>query len=57
MSRFAEPVFVAAGLRTPFGRGSGALANYDAVSLSVPVVHAMANLAEPDLASFCISNR
>ena len=31
MSRFAEPVFVAAGLRTPFGRGSGALANYDAV--------------------------
>ena len=50
MSRFAEPVFVAAGLRTPFGRGSGALANYDAVSLSVPVVHAMANLAEPDLA-------
>ena len=50
MSRFAEPVFVAAGLRTPFGRGSGALANYDAVSLSVPVVQAMANLAEPDLA-------
>ncbi len=45
MSRFAEPVFVAAGLRTPFGRGSGALANYDAVSLSVPVVQAMANLA------------
>ncbi len=50
MSRFAEPVFVAAGLRTSFGRGSGALANYDAVSLSVPVVQAMANLAEPDLA-------
>ena len=47
MSRFAEPVFVAAGLRTPFGRGSGALANYDAVSLSVPVVQAMANLPSP----------
>ena len=49
MSRFAEPVFVAAGLRTPFGRGGGALANYDAVSLSVPVVQEMGKLAEPDL--------
>ncbi|GAA0443872.1 MULTISPECIES: thiolase family protein [Sphingomonas] len=49
MSRFAEPVFVAAGLRTPFGRGGGALAAYDAISLSVPVVQAMAALAEPDL--------
>ena len=49
MSRFAEPVFIAAGLRTPFGRGGGALAAYDAVSLSVPVVQAMAAKAEPDL--------
>ena len=49
MSRFAEPVFVAAGLRTPFGRGGGALAAYDAVSLSVPVVQGMAAQAEPDL--------
>ena len=49
MRRFAEPVFVAAGLRTPFGRGGGALAAYDAVSLSVPVVQAMAAHAEPDL--------
>ncbi|WP_421937336.1 thiolase family protein [Phenylobacterium sp.] len=49
MSRFAEPVFVAAGLRTPFGRGGGALAAYDAISLSVPVVQAMAAQAEPDL--------
>ena len=49
MSRFAKPVFLAAGLRTPFGRGGGALAAYDAVSLSVPVVHAMAQRAEPDL--------
>ena len=49
MSRFAEPVFIAAGLRTPFGRGGGALANYDAASLSVPVVQEMAKLAEPDL--------
>lgn len=49
MSRFAKPVFLAAGLRTPFGRGGGALAAYDAVSLSVPVVQAMAQRAEPDL--------
>ncbi|MBA4308686.1 MAG: acetyl-CoA C-acyltransferase [Sphingopyxis sp.] len=49
MRRFAEPVFVAAGLRTPFGRGGGALASYNAVSLSVPVVQAMAAQAEPDL--------
>jgi len=49
VSRFAEPVFIAAGLRTPFGRGGGALANYDAASLSVPVVQEMAKLAEPDL--------
>lgn len=49
MSCFAKPVFLAAGLRTPFGRGGGALAAYDAVSLSVPVVQAMAQQAEPDL--------
>jgi acetyl-CoA C-acetyltransferase/acetyl-CoA acyltransferase len=49
MHRFAHTVFVAAGLRTPFGRGGGALANYDAIGLSVPVVQAMADRAEPDL--------
>lgn len=49
MTRFSHPVFVAAGLRTPFGRGGGALAGYDAISLSVPVVQAMARHAEPDL--------
>lgn len=49
MHRFPHPVFVAAGLRTPFGRGGGALANYDAISLSVPVAQAMAVRAEPDL--------
>jgi acetyl-CoA C-acetyltransferase len=49
MHRFPHTVFVAAGLRTPFGRGGGALANYDAISLSVPVVQAMAAHAEPDL--------
>lgn len=49
MYRFPHAVFVAAGLRTPFGRGGGALADYDAVGLSVPVVQAMADRAEPDL--------
>ena len=49
MKRFAEHVFIAAGLRTPFGRGGGPLSAYDAVSLSVPVVKAMAAHAEPDL--------
>lgn len=49
MHRFPHPVFIAAGLRTPFGRGGGALASYDAISLSTPVVHAMASQAEPDL--------
>ena len=53
MSRFANPVFVAAGLRTPFGRGGGALAAYDAVSLSVPVVKAMAAQAQPDSLPWC----
>ncbi len=49
MNRFAQPVFIAPGLRTPFGRGGGALAAYDAISLSVPVMQAMAAQAEPDL--------
>ena len=49
MHRLPHAVFVAAGLRTPFGRGGGALASYDAVGLSVPVVRAMADRAEPDL--------
>jgi acetyl-CoA C-acetyltransferase len=41
MKRFNQDVYLAAGLRTPFGRGGGALAGYDAISLSVPVVRAM----------------
>src|ERR1700722_20655370 len=52
MRRFAQDVFLASGLRTPFGRGGGALSNYDAISLSVPVVRAMAEQLEnrrPDL--------
>ena len=42
MTRFKENVYVAAGLRTPFGRGGGPLSAYDAIGLSVPVVQAMA---------------
>ena len=36
-----QETFVATGLRTPFSRVDGALAAYDAVELSVPVVQAM----------------
>jgi len=52
MKRFNQDIFLAAGLRTPFGRGGGALAGYDAISLSVPVVRAMAEqltTQRPDL--------
>lgn len=49
MPRFAQRIFVAPGLRTPFGRGGGALADHDAISLSVPLVQAMAARARPDL--------
>lgn len=52
MSRFHQDVYLASGLRTPFGRGGGALARYDAISLSVPIVQAMAKQLDdqkPDL--------
>lgn len=49
MHRFPHPVFIAPGLRTPFGRGGGDLASYNAISLAVPVAQAMAAHAEPDL--------
>lgn len=49
MHRFPHPVFIAPGLRTPFGRGGGDLAAYNAISLAVPVAQAMAAHAEPDL--------
>lgn len=53
MTRFNQDIFLASGLRTPFGRGGGDLAGYDAISLSVPVVRAMAEqltTQRPDLA-------
>ncbi|MEA1672837.1 acetyl-CoA C-acyltransferase [Nitrospirillum sp. BR 11163] len=52
MKRFQQDVYLASGLRTPFGRGGGALAGYDAIGLSVPVVQAMAKQmsnGRPDL--------
>jgi len=49
MQRFAQKAYIATGLRTPFGRGGGALADHDAISLSVPVAKAMAEKARPDL--------
>lgn len=52
MKRFTQDIYLAAGLRTPFGRGGGALSPYDPISLSVPVVRAMANQLQggkPDL--------
>ena len=52
MGRFHQDIYLAAGLRTPFGRGGGALAGYDAIGLSVPIVEAMAKQLKnqrPDL--------
>ena len=49
MNRFASPVHIVAGLRTPFGRGGRPLAAHDAISLGVPVAKAMAAKARPDL--------
>lgn len=49
MQRFALKTYIASGLRTPFGRGGGALADHDAISLSVPLAQAMAQKARPDL--------
>ena len=51
-ARFSQDVYLVQGLRTPFGRGGGALAHYDALSLSVPLVQAMAGqvrAGRPDL--------
>jgi hypothetical protein len=52
MPRFHQDIYLASGLPTPFGRGGGALAGYDAISLSVPIVQAMAKQLDgqkPDL--------
>jgi len=51
----ATPVWLAAGVRTPFAKVDGALASLDAIALSVPVVrHMIAQLrgATPDFAAW-----
>ncbi|HET6555596.1 MAG TPA: acetyl-CoA C-acyltransferase [Dyella sp.] len=40
-SRYRHPVWLAAGVRTPFSKVDGALASHDAIALSVPVVRHM----------------
>lgn len=40
-SRYRQTVWLAAGVRTPFSKVDGALASYDAIALSVPVVRHM----------------
>ncbi len=41
-------IYLIPGLRTPFAKGGGALAAFDALALSVPVAKAMAARARPD---------
>jgi len=53
MATLNHDIFFAAGVRTPFAKADGALATYDAISLSVPVVqHMIGQLhgASPDFA-------
>ncbi|RDI97361.1 acetyl-CoA C-acyltransferase [Dyella solisilvae] len=53
-SRYRHPVWLAAGVRTPFAKVDTALASYDAIALSVPVVrHMLGSLPDgrrPDVA-------
>ena len=44
----ADPVWLAAGVRTPFVKVDGPFAGYDAIALSVPVVQHMLGQARPD---------
>ena len=44
-----QSIWLAAGLRTPFARVDGPLANRDSLALSVPILRAMAEQASGDL--------
>ena len=44
-----SPTYLAAGVRTPFCKVDGALKNFDAIQMAVPVAQAMARTARPDL--------
>jgi acetyl-CoA acetyltransferase len=41
-------IFIAPGVRTPFVKGGGVLAQYDALALATPIAKAMAKRARPD---------
>ncbi|MDO8288285.1 MAG: thiolase family protein [Parvibaculum sp.] len=43
-----QDIYLAAGLRTPFTKGGGALVGETTMSLSIPVAQAMANKGRPD---------
>src|SRR5215472_6398981 len=45
--RTMPDIYFASGIRTPFSKVDGALAGYDAIALSVPVVQAMAARLKP----------
>ncbi|GAC1627169.1 MAG: hypothetical protein NVS9B10_15850 [Nevskia sp.] len=47
-------VWIAAGLRTPFAKVDGALAQYDAVALSVPVAKAMLGQLSGEMPDFAV---
>jgi acetyl-CoA C-acetyltransferase len=54
-SRYRHPVWLAAGVRTPFAKVDGALASYDAIALSVPVVkHMIASLRDGKTPDFAV---
>ena len=41
-------IFLVPGVRTPFVKGGGPFAQYDALAISAPVAKAMAARAQPD---------
>jgi len=43
-----NPIYISAGLRTPFVKAGGAFASHTALELSIPVARAMADMAAPD---------
>ena len=47
-------VWLAAGVRTPFAKVDGALAAYDAIALSVPVVRHMIGLLKGGKLDFAV---
>lgn len=54
-SRYRHPVWLAAGVRTPFAKVDGALASFDAIALSVPVVrHMIASLRDGKAPDFAV---